>query len=106
VSTGAEPDRGHGRVRQYGWCTPAMHGHRVYAEFCHSANLPPVRDGYGLLLVLDAGGHEHTLATTDVRYLCLLHHGLHELGPMDVSFPPGKFEHVRRGWLQIPASDG
>jgi hypothetical protein len=91
-------------VRRYGWCTPDTHGSGPYLEFCRAANLPLAPDGYGLLLVVDGQGHQHTLATTDVLYLSLLHHGLHELGPLEISFPPDKFMHVRSGWLDIPSS--
>ncbi|MFB7260689.1 hypothetical protein ACFCXH_00770 [Streptomyces nojiriensis] len=91
-------------MQQYGWCTSALHGAERYQEFCRAAGLPPLPDGYGLLLVIDEYGQRHTLATTDVLYLSLLHHGLHDHGPVEISFPLGKFTHVTDDWLEIPSA--
>ncbi|MCX4444761.1 hypothetical protein [Streptomyces albidoflavus] len=81
-----------------------MHGTEAYEKFLETAKLPPAPDGYGLLLITDRGGQRHTLATADIEYLHLLHHGLLDHGPMnDVTFPPHKFHHVLEGWLEIPS---
>ncbi|MFF5639633.1 hypothetical protein [Streptomyces sp. NPDC012825] len=99
----SEPDQP--RVQQYDWCTPDLHGTKLYEDFCRSASLPPVPDGYGLLLIIDGDGRKHTLATTDVLYLSMLHHGVEEYGPMEISFPTGKFAYVQEGWVNVPPRD-
>ncbi len=94
-------------VRRYGWCTPNLHGVEVYREWCRVLNLPPVAGGYGVFLVHDtANDVKFTAATPDTRYVCLLHHGLEELGCLeDVEVPPDKFT-VRVGWPDLPQQVG